>query len=183
MPDYTIADAGQGGGSANRLPWPAPPPCHGDVFHVQHQFECLVNTLARIAQGNQSRCQKLPARWDGEPSRDRTGDLAEQLGLACKEAALARDVRTLSQWLGHDVLSLGGPEVVVRQEMFNFVTAELHRREHEDVCRIRPMRVALHNQRDALLAFARALDGKLVAAVASAVAHTPRCCSSLVERT
>ena len=76
-----------------------------------------------------------------------------------------RDVRTLSQWLGHDVLSLAGPEVAVRQEMFDFVAAELHQREHEDedVRRIRPMRVALHNQRDALLAFAKVLDDKLVA--------------------
>ena len=72
-------------------------------------------------------------------------------------------MRTLSQWLGHDVLSLTGPDVAVRQEMFDFAAAELHGREHADVRRIRPMRVALQNQRDGLLAFARVLDGKLVA--------------------
>ena len=165
-PDYTIVDAGQGARLGQQIAL-AGTPCHGDVFHIQHQFECLANTLARLAQGDKSRCQKLQARRDKEPSCDRAGDLAEQLELARKGAArsqaLARDVRTLSQWLGHDVLSLAGPEVAVRQEMFDFVAAELHQREHEDVRRIRPMRVALHNQRDALLAFAKVLDDKLVA--------------------
>ena len=137
------------------------------MFHIQHPFERLANTLACIAQGDQSRRQKLQARGDKEPSCDRAGDLAEHLDLARKEVArsqaLARDVRTLSQWLGHGVLWLAGPEVVVRQEMFNFVAAELHRREHEDVRRIRPMRVALENQREALLALAKVLDDKIVA--------------------
>ena len=66
---------------------------------------------------------------------------------AVRSQALARDVQTLSQWLGHDVLSLAGPKVAVRQELFNFVAAELQQREREDVRRIRPMRVAPHNQR------------------------------------
>ena len=111
--------------------------------------------------------QKLEVRFDNESSCDRAGELAQQLELARKEEpgsqALARVVRTLSQWFGHDVLSLAGPDVAVRQEMFDFVAAELHGREHADVRRIRPMRVALQNQRDGLLAFARVLDGKLVA--------------------
>ena len=97
------------------------------MFHIQHPFERLANTLACIAQGDQSRRQKLQARGDKEPSCDRAGDLAEHLDLARKEVArsqaLARDVRTLSQWLGHDVLSLAEPEVAVRQEMFDFVAA------------------------------------------------------------
>ena len=129
MPDYTIADAGQGARLGQQIAL-AGTPCHGDVFHIQHQFERLANTLACIAQGDQSRCQKLQARWDKEPSCDRAVDLAEQLDLARKEVArsqaLARDVRALSQWLGHDVLSLAGPHVFVRQEMFDFVAAELH---------------------------------------------------------
>jgi hypothetical protein len=72
-------------------------------------------------------------------------------------------MRTLSQWLGHDVLSLAGPEVAARQELYDFIATEVQLREHEDVRRIRPMRVALQNQRDSLLAFAGVLDGKLVA--------------------
>ena len=43
----------------------------------------------------------------------------------------------------------------------HFVIAEFAAREHLDVKRIRPVRVALKNQRDNLLAFAGVLDKKL----------------------
>jgi hypothetical protein len=74
---------------------------------------------------------------------------------------LARDIRTLTQWLSHDVLALAGPALATRQELFDFVVEELAQRESEDVRRIRPLRVALQNQRDDLLAFAGVLDKKL----------------------
>ncbi|MBW8832321.1 MAG: hypothetical protein JF606_23515 [Burkholderiales bacterium] len=81
-------------------------PCHGDVFHIQHQFETLTNTLTQIAQGDTSRCRKLQAKID-KASCAHASDLVEQLDLAHKDAArsqaLARE--------GHDVLSLAGPEV------------------------------------------------------------------------
>ena len=48
-----------------------------------------------------------------------------------------------------------------RPLQFDFVVAELQRREPEDARRIRPVRVALQNQRDDLLAFAGVLDEKL----------------------
>lgn len=165
-PDYTIADAGQGARAGQAVAC-GDTPCHGDVFHIQHQFESLANTLARIAQGEKSYCEKLQARIEKGQLGDREIVLTVQLDLARKEAArsqaLARDVRTLSQWLGHDVLSLAGPDVAARQELYDFIAAELHLREHEDVRRIRPMRVALQNQRDDVLAFAKVLDDKLVA--------------------
>src|SRR5438105_3104829 len=63
----------------------------------------------------------VPGAIDKAASRDHAGDLVEQLDLAHKDAArsqaLARDVRTLAQWLGHDVLSLAGPNVAARQEL------------------------------------------------------------------
>jgi hypothetical protein len=62
----------------------------------------------------------------------------------------------------HDILALAGPALTTRQELFDFVDAELARREPEGVRRIRPLRVALQNQRDDLLAFAGVLDKKLV---------------------
>jgi len=74
---------------------------------------------------------------------------------------LARDIRTLTQWLRHDVLALAGPVLATRQELFDFVVEELARREPEDARRIRPVRVALRNQRDTFLAFAGVLDDKL----------------------
>ena len=56
---------------------------------------------------------------------------------------------------------LAGPDLATRRELFNFIVAELAAREHEDPRRIRPVRVALQNQRDDLLAFAGVLDTKL----------------------
>ena len=53
--------------------------------------------------------------------------------------------------------------MATRQKLFDFIVEELVCREPEDVRRIRPVRVALQNQRDDLLAFAGVLDGKLAA--------------------
>jgi len=78
-------------------------------------------------------------------------------------SCLARDIRTLTQWLSHDVLALAGPTLATRQVLFDFIVAELALREPEDARRIRPVRVALQNQRDDLLGFVGVLDEKLIA--------------------
>ena len=70
-------------------------------------------------------------------------------------------MRTLVHWLRHDVLALAGPDLAIRRELFDFLVAELAAREPEDPRRIRPVRVALQNQRDDLLAFAGVLDVEL----------------------
>ena len=49
-PEYTIADGGSGLRASQKAVMPAMP-CHGDVFHIQQQFEQVVNGLARQAQG------------------------------------------------------------------------------------------------------------------------------------
>jgi len=74
---------------------------------------------------------------------------------------LARDIRTLTQWLSYDVLALAGPVLATRQVLFDFIVEELARCELGGARRIRPVRVALQNQRDTLLAFAGVLDAKL----------------------
>ena len=62
--------------------------------------------------------------------------------------------------------------LATRQMLFDFIVEELTRRELEDPRRIRPLRVALQNQRDHLLAFAGVLDVKLTAiAQAHAIAE------------
>jgi hypothetical protein len=42
QPDFTIADAGTGlrAGQKEVLP---DTPCHGDIFHIQQQFETVVD--------------------------------------------------------------------------------------------------------------------------------------------
>ncbi len=169
-PDYTVADAGHGLRAGQKAAW-GDTPCHGDVFHIQRQCESLANTLSRLAKGATSRRRTLQARGG---HADRTGpaaqrapdhEFAAQLVLARQSEAqanwLARDVRTLVHWLRHDVLALAGPDLATRRELFDFIVAELAAREHEDARRIRPVRVALQNQRDTLLAFAGVLDEKL----------------------
>ncbi len=163
-PDYTIADAGQGLRAGQRAAW-GDTPCHGDVFHIQRQCEGLANTLQRLAQGATSRRKTLQAKTGRGGPRGPDDELATQLALARQAEAraheLARNIRTLTQWLRHDVLALAGPDLATRRELFDFIVAELAAREPGDARRIRPVRVALRNQRDTLLAFAGVLDDKL----------------------
>ena len=165
-PDYTIADAGQGLRAGQKAAW-GETPCHGDVFHIQHQYEGLANTLSRLAKGARSRRQKLEARIDRAGQRgpdDELGSSWSSRGRPrSRRHGLARDIRTLTQWLSHDVLALAGPALATRQVLFDFIVEELAHREPKDARRIRPVRVALQNQRDDLLAFAGVLDEKLIA--------------------
>jgi len=165
-PDYTIAEAGQGLRAGRRAAW-GDTPCHGDVFHIQRQCEGLANTLARLAQGATSRRKALQAKIGRTGQRDPDHEFVVQLELArhteARASCLARDVRTLMHWLRHNVLALAGRALATRRELFDFVVEELAAREPRDTRRIRPVRVALQNQRNDLLAFAGVLDDKLAA--------------------
>ena len=57
-PDYTIADGGSGLRAGQKAVMPEKP-CHGDVFHIQQQFEQVANGLARQAQGAVTHSIKL----------------------------------------------------------------------------------------------------------------------------
>jgi hypothetical protein len=88
-PDRTIADAGQGLRAGQRAAW-GDTPCHGDVFHIQHQYEGLANTLSQLAQGATSRRKKLEIKIDraGQPGPD--DGLVIQVELARRSARLRR---------------------------------------------------------------------------------------------
>src|SRR4051812_3364857 len=163
-PDYTIADAGRGLRAGQEAAW-GDTPCHGDVFHIQRQCKGLANTLSRLAQGATSRRQTLQAGTSRAGQRAPDAELATQLALArqteARTSRLARDIQTLVHWLSHDALAPAGPDLATRRELFDFIVAELMAREPEDAQRIRPVRVALQNQRDDLLAFAGVLDAEL----------------------
>lgn len=79
QPDFTIADGGAGlrAGQKEVLP---DIPCHGDVFHLQQQFETVVNLLNRQAPGATSKRLKLEqklaqARLKGQKTRSLHGKL------------------------------------------------------------------------------------------------------------
>jgi hypothetical protein len=163
-PRYTIADAGKGARAGQRLAWEGEetPACHGDVFHMHHQMEITVNLQKRISDGRLTHQAKLQARID---SGDQAEELVAQLSAAIETASTSKtfigDLRLLIHWMERDVLSLAGPCLSIRQELFDFITAELEQRAMHDEQRIRPLCVALKNQRDYLLAFAGVVDGKL----------------------
>jgi len=102
-PEYTIADAGQGLRAGQKAAW-GDTPCHGDVFHIQHQCEALANTLSRIAEGAKSRRLTLEYKIARTGETNAKDELAAQLEPARQTEAkthwLARYVRTLAQWLG-----------------------------------------------------------------------------------
>ena len=165
-PDYTIADGGSGLRAGQKAVMPETP-CHGDVFHIQQQFEQVANGLARQAQGATTRRIKLEQKIaQAKLTNSMTQKLTiQQVKANRREAGLvarAQDVKTLVQWFSHDVLALAGPDLAERQELFDFIEAELQQRAGKQYPTIRKLRTALHNQRDQLLAFAGVLDQKLV---------------------
>ena len=165
-PDYTVADAGAGLRAGQIAAW-GDKPCHGDVFHVRQQCEAVANVLARLVKGNTSRREALELAMDAAKDAGDGRRLSARLGRARRAEAQARlvaaDVKTLTGWLGHDVLSLAGPNVEERRDLFDFIIEQLRLREALAPHRIRPLRVALQRQRDDVLGFARVLDGKLSA--------------------
>ena len=165
-PDYTVADAGTGLRAGQVAAW-GDKPCHGDVFHVRQQCEAVANVLARLVKGNTSRREALELEMDAAKAGGAGRKLSARLGRARQAEAQARqlaaDVKTLTGWLGHDVLSLAGPSAEERRDLFDFIVAQLRLREHLAPQRIRPLRVALQRQRDDVLGFARVLDDKLAA--------------------
>jgi hypothetical protein len=127
-------------------------PCHGDVFHITRQYEGIANTLSRLAKGARSRRARLEAKIGC------AGQLAPAMELArqteTQAHGLAGDIRTLTQWLSHDVLALAGPALARGRCYSISLSRNWHGGSRRDVRRIRPLRVALQNQRDDLLAFA-----------------------------
>ncbi|MGD1896605.1 MAG: hypothetical protein ACFB16_06585 [Phormidesmis sp.] len=164
-PDYTIADGGSGLRAGQKAAMPAVP-CHGDVFHIQQQFEQVANGLVRRVQGGPARLLKQAQKMANTSLKEVVAQklLSQQLLAEQREQALVcltQDVKTLLGWFSHDVLALAGPPLAVRQELFDFIVTELKQREDERYPAIRKLRKALRSQRDQLLAFSGVLDQKL----------------------
>ncbi|MEM8807269.1 MAG: hypothetical protein AAGF01_14695, partial [Cyanobacteria bacterium P01_G01_bin.38] len=164
-PERTIADAGSGLRAGHQAAFGEEIPCHGDVFHLQHQCQTVANSLTRQAMGATTRRQDLEqkmliAKQKGQGNRIST-KLTQARQHESTAITLAQDVKTLIQWLNHDVLELAGPVLKDRQELYDFVVAELQLREGMGGKKVRTLRKALQNQRDDILGFAQLLDDKL----------------------
>ncbi len=75
---------------------------------------------------------------------------------------LADEIRLLVNWLNQDILSVVGPELKVRQDLYDFVVEQLQARQHKAPHRIGPVVKTLKNGRDDLLAFAEEIDQRLM---------------------
>jgi hypothetical protein len=140
-------------------------PCHGDVFHIQQQCTRLANVLDRIARGAKSRREKLELEMAAAKEISQGNTLSKKWAMARREelekSQLARDVKTLVGWLSHDILELVGPTLTIRRELYRFIVEQLQQREHLDRRHVRPVRIALQQQCEPLLAFAGILDERL----------------------
>jgi hypothetical protein len=161
-PDRTIADGGKGLRAGQAEAWGPDVPCNGDVFHAERELGKLAVYLAHRAAGCTRARQKLEHQMERCKKKGQGQTLSKRLALARKaEAAaiaLSDDVAALAEWTRNDILSLAGPSLPARRELFDFVVEELRAREAFNSHRIRPVRRMLEGQRDNLLAFAGILD-------------------------
>jgi hypothetical protein len=167
-PEATIADFGAGLRAGQKLALPDTP-CRGDVFHALQEVVPLVSYLENRAyeaidcRSKLERQQELHRQRKGRSNRKLSQKIRYARPAEIKALALAFDVAELARWLRQDILVMAGPDYAVRQELYDFVVAELRSREPMCPHRIGPVRRLLENQRDDLLAFARQLDDDLAA--------------------
>jgi transposase-like protein len=161
-PATTIGDGGKGlrGGQKRALP---DTPCRADVFHALRDLGQVARFLENRAYAALSTYDELQRRLSS-PQRRPCDDpsLLEQRDAAEHELiqalTLADDVAVLARWLQRDVLSVAGPCLAQRQELFDFVLAELKARQPLCPHRLKPVCSALKKQRAELLAFVEDVD-------------------------
>ena len=160
-PDRTIADGGKALRAGQAAAWPNVP-CNGDVFHAERALGGLAYYLDNRAAGCTTARRKLEGRMARLKRRGEGNRLSRRLAAARREEQktvdLARDMRVLADWMQQDILSLAGPNLATRRQLFAFIVAELQQREPCCAHRIGSVRRMLENHRDNLLAFAGILD-------------------------
>ena len=88
-PDYTIADGGSGLRAGQKAVMPEIP-CHGDVFHIQQQFEQVANGLIRRVQRGAARLLKQAQQMSQTSLKDIVGQrlVVQQFQAKQREQAL-----------------------------------------------------------------------------------------------
>ncbi len=137
--------------------------CRADVWHPQRDLGELVRFLENRAYAAISAHDKLDRQVRDKRRRQvEDGPLQQKRDAAgvemARAVALADDVAVLAVWLRQDVLGVAGPPFQQRQEMFDFVLAELKARQRGCEHRIKPVCSSLEGQKSGLLAFVQELD-------------------------
>lgn len=171
-PEATVADGGSGLRAGQKLALPDVP-CRGDVFHpFYEQIGPLVRSLESRAYQALEAVGKLERQLatPGKRRRRQKSSWVQRLRyarpVAARAIALADDVAILAGWLRQDVLGVNGLSHEARQELYDFVVAQLRARQELSPERLGPVCVALANQRESLLAFAASLDREVEAIAA-----------------
>jgi len=167
-PEATVADGGTALRAGQALALPGVP-CRGDIFHALHALGravAAVDNRAYAAIAARAKVEQAQATFE-KRNGHKSPPLAGRLWHAerAEEQAVARaaDVATLARWLRQDVLAVSGPDRAARQELYDFVVAELQARQAGGPKTLQAACTALVQGRDALLAFAAALDADLAA--------------------
>ena len=102
-PTRTIADAGSGLRAGHKAAFGEEVPCHGDVFHLQHQCQTVANSLTRQAMGATTQRLDLEQKMVVAKQKGQGNRISKKLTQARQHEAiaisLARDVKTLIGWL------------------------------------------------------------------------------------
>jgi hypothetical protein len=161
--DYTIADAGLALRAGQQAAW-GDVPCHGDIFHPEKSLQELCTFLGNRARGCVAARQKIEHKYQQIERSCKRQTLGRKLAQARREEhqalTLAADVRVLTEWMEQDVLALAGGPLAEREELYDFLVAELQRYQADCPQRIGPLVRMLRNQRTNLLAFVEVLQEK-----------------------
>jgi hypothetical protein len=165
-PRATVADGGTALRAGQALALPGVP-CRGDVFHALRELGKAVAAVdnrayaAIAAHAKLEQKQTSYEKREGRKSSKYAAQLRHAGPAAAQAVARADDVATLARWLRQDVLAVAGPDLATRQELYDFLVAELQARQAGGPKTLQAACTALVNGRDALLAFAAQLDADL----------------------
>jgi hypothetical protein len=139
-------------------------PCNGDVFHAERDIGKLAFYLENRAAGCSTTRQKLERKMERAKNKGKGRAFSKKLAYVrqAEEQAieLAKDIRTLADWIQNDILSLAGPNLKIRQELYDFVVEQLQTLKSLCPYRISPVLRMLENNSDNLLAFVGILEAR-----------------------
>jgi hypothetical protein len=163
-PDHTVADFGKGLRAGQAQAWPGVP-CWGDLFHIVAELVQTATFLENRALGAMATRHKLDQKMTAARRKAKGQALSKKLASARRAETqaieLADEVAVLVGWMQQDILSVVGPNVSTRAQLYDFVVEELQKRQSQSPHRIGPVVRKLENGKADLLAFAAHLENRL----------------------
>jgi len=163
-PDHILADFGKGLRAGQAQAWPGVP-CWGDHFHIVQDLVQMATFLENRALAAMAFRHKLEQKMANARRKAQGQALSKKLATArqteTQAVELADEVAVLVGWMQQDILSVVGPHVSTRAQLYDFVVGELRARQPLSPHRIEPVVRKLENGKADLLAFAGHLESRL----------------------